>query len=85
MIVCSNLGPTIAFALGCWLLLHTPSRLGACITRFFSPSSGSSYSALSCEPVDEDGSRLVSETVNRVLLTVGLGLLVGTGLSVVVL
>lgn len=80
MIVCSKRGPTIAFSLGCWLLLHTVLRFGACITLFFSPSDGCSWSALSKEPSEEVGTALVSDTGECAFF--GLGLFAGIGLSV---
>ena len=85
MIVCSNLGPTIAFARGCWLLLHVVARLGACITRFSSPSSGSSTNGLSDAPVEDEGRTFVPDTLKSVTETFWFGLFAGTGLSVVVL
>jgi hypothetical protein len=85
MIVCSNRGPTIAFARGCWLLLHIVARFGACITLFSSPSSGSSTNGWSDAPVEEEGSTLVPDTLKAFSETLGFGLLAGTGLSVVVL
>lgn len=80
MIVCSKRGPTIASALGFWLLLHTPSRLGACIVRYFSPSATNSCNGLSRPPSAEVASSLVLET--GLCGFVGLGSLAGTGLSV---
>jgi hypothetical protein len=50
MIICSNLGPTIAFSLACWLRLHTPSLLGACMLLRSSPSATDSCNGLSMLP-----------------------------------
>ena len=59
--VCSNLGPDIAFPLGFWLRDHTPALFGACVTLLSSASS-----VFSCKAVDEwtdsNGSSLVFET-----------------------
>ena len=62
MIVCSNRGPTIAAALGIWLLDHIPFLLGACTVR-----SSSAFSTLSCSvasklPSDDRGTAFVAET-----------------------
>lgn len=83
MMVCSKRGPTIALLRGCWLRLHIPARFGACITRFSSASATVSCSGWSWLPWDDTGRELVAETVGGVGF--GLGLLAGTGLSVVVL
>lgn len=62
IIVCSNLGPLIAFALGCWLGDHGVARLGACNCRRFSPSSGSSCRGASRAPPASSSTALVPET-----------------------
>lgn len=80
IIICSNLGPTMAFSRGCWLRLHTSLRLGACMVRMRSPSATLSCRAWSMLPSELNG-------ISLVLLT-GLcegrstGSLAGTGLSV---
>ena len=61
MIVCSNLGPDIAFALGFWLLDQTSVRFGACVTRSFSASLAFSTNGASRCGVSI-GSSLVLET-----------------------
>lgn len=69
----------MAFSLGFWLLLQTVDLLGACITRFFSPSSTDSTSTLSKLPSDDVGTAFVDETGE--LAGLGFGLLAGIGLS----
>lgn len=61
MIVCSNLGPTIALLLGCWLLAHVVSLFGACNCRCFSPSSADSTIRASIAPPALNGVALLSE------------------------
>ena len=63
IIVCSNLGPLIATSLGCWLLLHTSFRFGACSCRLLSASSGISCKSLSHIARVDTGTALVSETL----------------------
>lgn len=70
----------MAFARGCWLLLHVVSRFGACATRFSSPATGSSTNALSWLPTACTGIALVLDTGD--LRSFGFGLLAGIGLSV---
>lgn len=62
IIVCSNLGPTIALLLSCWLRLQTVALLGACITLFFSPSSTLSCRVRSKLPSELVGVALVALT-----------------------
>ena len=80
MIVCSNRGPTIACSLTAWLRLHVVARFGACMVRFFSPSSTDSTIALSMAPSDEVGIALSFETGECGFL--GFGSFAGIGLSV---
>ena len=42
IIVCSKRGPTMAFSRGCWLAAQVVARLGACMLRMRSPTSGAS-------------------------------------------
>lgn len=62
IMVCSNLGPDIAFSLGFWLRDHFPSLFGACITLNFS-----AVSTLSCNGLswtwDSIGNSLDFETL----------------------
>lgn len=76
MIVCSNLGPTMALSLGCWLRLQMLGLFGACSCLFFSPSSGLSTSGLSQEPWDDVYLAFVSATLGTG--GASLGLLAGT-------
>jgi hypothetical protein len=62
IIVCSNLGPLIAFALGCWLGDHIAARLGACNCRRLSPSSGNSCRGASLAPPASSSRALVADT-----------------------
>ena len=62
MIVCSNLGPTIACSLGLWLLLQIPVLFGACMVLIFSASSTVSTSGESCEPIGLVGVAFVADT-----------------------
>lgn len=67
IIVCSKRGPTMACALGFWLLLQTPFRFGACIVRISSPASTDSCSALSSAPCADVATSFVAETLGVVL------------------
>jgi hypothetical protein len=60
---CSNLGPTMAFSRGCWLLLQMPGRFGACIVRICSAASVDSTKVASMLPSEEVGVALVAETL----------------------
>ena len=62
IIVCSNRGPTIAAALGIWLLDHISFRFGACVVRSCSAFSTLSCSVASKLPSDDRGVALVDET-----------------------
>ena len=77
MSVCSKRGPTIAFSLGFWLLLHTVARFGACSTRFSSPSSTDSTIVVSMAPLEDRGVAFVEEMGE--LAGLGLGLFAGEG------
>lgn len=71
----------MALLLSCWLLLQAVALFGACMTRFFSPSSTLSCSALSKLPSELKGMALVLLTGEGSVLLLWPGSLAGIGLS----